>query len=301
MCNSAPTAQACWRDAQNFLPGLYYLGICGDYAHSVRQSGHNCAYSPGGNEDPIGGVDYAPGYCHALDIGHGGNRDKAVALRNALLADGRVRYVIDNRVGYYPPSRGGGTFQSSGHETHIHVSFMPGSTFNTRTYFNVTPPPPPIKWPLGKDDHGYIVLLLEIILVQCGYQHIYVDTRYGEQTQRASQAMQKFLKRGVRPQTSRNDFRAFTKWARFVRNHQTAGERILTLNDSGPLVTELRANLRVLGKDVSREGKYDPEVQSAVLGVQRYFDLDYQAGNCNPDDRKFIRLLADNQRKRRRR
>ena len=289
MCDGAPVANAAWRDAQTIESGLYYLGICGDYAHSIRQSGHNCQYSPGGNESPINGVDYDPRYCHALDIGHGGDRAKAARLRNAFLQDPRVRYVIDNGVGYYPPSRGGGTFASSGHDTHIHVSFMPGSTFQVQPFFG-PPPPPPVSWPLGKDDKGYAVLLLEIILVHCGYENVFVDDTYGERTQNASQDLQKFLGRKVRVNTTRRDFTAFLNWDKF-----TAGgpNRILTIGDQGPLVNELRANLRKIGKNVDANGRYDAEVQKAVMEFQCFFDMPHRAGNAGPADRKFIRNLAD--------
>ena len=144
MCNPAPVAQACWRDAQKFAPGVYYLGICGDFAHSQRRSGDNCGAAPGGQELPINGVGYDTRHCHALDIGHGGNRELAAKIRNALLADPRVRYVLDNGTGYYPPHRGGGTFTSFDHTEHVHVSFMPGTTFDVRPFFTgqVTPTPP---------------------------------------------------------------------------------------------------------------------------------------------------------------
>lgn len=291
MCNGAPVANAAWRDVQLIEDDLYYLGICGDFAHSLRVSGHNCGRSPGGVESPINGVGYDPNFCHALDIGHGGDRAKAKRMRDRFLQDPRVRYVIDNGTGYYPAHRGGGTFTSSGHDTHLHVSFMPGSTHNVAPFFG-PPPPPPVQWPLGKDDKGFAVLLLEIVLVHCGFENVAVDDTYGEQTQKASQEMQKFLKRKVRPQTTRRDFVAFLNWSKFAGASAGPGERIFTISDSGPLVQELRRNLRKIGKDVKPTGRYDAEVQEAVREVQRFFDMPHKAGNCGPKDRQFIRYLA---------
>lgn len=139
MCVPAPVAERCWADAQaRWGSRVTFLGIVGDQAHSVRQSGHNCASAPGGQESPIDGVGYAPGFAHALDLGHGGDRELATEIRQALLADRRTRYVIDNGTVYYPAHRGGGTSPSSGHESHIHWSGMPGSTYDTRPFFTNT-------------------------------------------------------------------------------------------------------------------------------------------------------------------
>lgn len=290
MCNSAPVALALWRDVQTFEDDLYYLGICGDFAHSIRPSGHNCQNTPGGNENPINGVDYDPRYCHALDIGHGGDRAKAKRIRDVLLKDPRVRYVIDDGIGYYPDHRGGGTFQSVGHDTHLHVSFMPGSHDKVLPAFFGPPPPPPVQWPLNGRDKGFVVMVLEIHLVHCGFPNVRVDGNFGPHTLAAAQEMQRFLKRGVKRKVTRADFEAIQNWARF-----TAGEpgRILTISDRGPLVTELRTNLRKIGQDVKPAGVYDAEVQQAMRNVQVFFGAAHKAGNASPDDRKFVRLLAD--------
>lgn len=146
MCNPAPVAQAAWRDVQKIESGLVYLGICGDFAHSQRRSGHNCGQAPGGQESPVNGVSYDTRYCHALDVGHGGDRAKAKRIRDAFLADSRTRYVIDDGIGYYPPHRGGGTFRSTGHTTHVHVSFMPGTTFDVRPFFSGSAPTTEGSW-----------------------------------------------------------------------------------------------------------------------------------------------------------
>lgn len=136
MCQPAPVAERCWADTEaRWGDDVYFLGIVGDQAHSTRRSGHNCGSAPGGQESPVDGVAYDPSYAHALDIGHGGNRPLAARIRADLLADPRTRYVIDNGTGYYPDHRGGGTFASTGHDEHLHVSFMPGTTHDTRPFY----------------------------------------------------------------------------------------------------------------------------------------------------------------------
>jgi len=139
MCSPAPVATACWESASaRYGNRVSYLGIVGDQAHSTRTSGHNCAPRQESGS-------YDPNFAHALDIGHGGNRGLAAEIRNALLGDLRTRYVIDNGVGYYPPHRGGGTFSSSGHSTHVHVSFQPGTTYQTKPFFGPGPMTPEVK------------------------------------------------------------------------------------------------------------------------------------------------------------
>lgn len=139
MCQPAPVATACWESAEaRYGSRVSFLGIVGDQSHQTRTSGHNCAPRQESGA-------YDPNFAHALDIGHGGNRALAAEIRNALLGDLRTRYVIDNGVGYYPPHRGGGTFSSSGHTTHVHVSFQPGTTYQTKPFFGPGPMTPEIK------------------------------------------------------------------------------------------------------------------------------------------------------------
>ena len=290
MCTPAPTAQACWRDAQRAESGLTYLGICGDIAHSLRQSGHNCANTPGGCEDAINGVGYPVEYCHALDIGHGGDRSKAQRMRTALLPDRRVRYVIDNGVGYYPAHRGGGTFSSSGHSEHLHVSFMPGSTFDVDPYFGAAAVPP-ITWPLQPGDQNIATLALEIALVHSGFAEIHVDGKLGPAAMAASQQMERFLKRKVRQKVvTRGDVEAVINWTRFVGTK--VPDYVLTFGDQGPRVRELRTNLRKAGQKVAAKGPYDDELQEAMLQLQRFFDAKEQAGNASRADRQFVAQLA---------
>lgn len=146
-CSPAPVATQAWTDTLAKWPGVTFLGIVGDQAHQTRRSSHNCAPMQESGA-------YDPNHAHALDIGHGGDRTLAAAIRVAFLADPRTRYVIDNGVGYYgdnySPSlsrriwdavrrvftrTGPRTFRSTGHTTHVHVSFLPGTTFDTRPFF----------------------------------------------------------------------------------------------------------------------------------------------------------------------
>lgn len=146
MCQPAPVATQAWTDTLARWPGVTFLGIVGDQAHQTRRSSHNCAPMQESGA-------YDPNFAHALDVGHGGDRVLATAIRTAFLADPRVRYVIDNGVGYYGDDYSPGafrrvwdavrrvftrtgprTFRSSGHTTHVHVSFLPGTTHDTRPF-----------------------------------------------------------------------------------------------------------------------------------------------------------------------
>lgn len=124
-CSPSPVASACWHDVDAAYPGkLTFLGIVGDQAHQTHTSSHNCAPMQESG-------DYNPDYAHALDIGHGGNRTLAAEIRNYLLKDYRVRYVLDDGTGYKPD---GSTFDSFDHTEHVHVSFLPGTTFDVRPF-----------------------------------------------------------------------------------------------------------------------------------------------------------------------
>jgi len=290
MCSPSPVASKCWLEVDRVWPEVTYLGIVGDQAHQTRVSGHNCgALQESSLINPATGLltAYPDQYAHALDIGHGGNRSLATEIRTRLLADPqkRVRYVIDNGTIYYPEWRGGGTSSGSGHSEHLHVSFTPWSTYNVSSWFG----PPPTAFPLKPGDHGFPVLLLEITLVHCGFDDIVVSGGYGPRVLEASQEMQRFLRRPVRPVTTEGDFEAFHRWDRLT---EKAPGRVLTINDQGPLVTELRQNLRKLGKRVASKGKYDRKVQTAMTEVQRFFNLGSTAGNASRSDRQFVRYLA---------
>lgn len=162
MCEAAPVASKCWlcvSTAPAYAGRVSFLGIVGDQAHSLHRSGHNCASAPGGQESPIDGVGYNPDFAHALDIGH---NDLALAarIRGELLPDLRVRYVIDNGIGYYPEHRGGGTFVSFDHEGHLHVSFMPGTTFDIRPFvFGTAPAPIPTPTPEPDMEDDDVVII----------------------------------------------------------------------------------------------------------------------------------------------
>lgn len=221
----------------------------------------------------------------------GGDRAKAKRMRDALLPDSRVRYVIDNAIGYYPAHRGGGTFSSTGHEDHLHVSFMPGSTFDVRPYFGAKPLPP-IKWPLRLEDHNLGVMFLEIALVHCDFGDIVVDGSLGTRTLEATQQMQGFLGRRVRPaKVTRGDVEAITGWSKM--EPKTRADYIMTIGDQGPRVHELRANLRKIGQNVDPSGAYDLKVQEAMRNVQRFWNATDKAGNASQGDRQLVRALAE--------
>lgn len=154
-CSPSPVASKCWLDVDAAYPGrLTFLGIVGDQNHQTHISGHNCGLL---QESPIDGVNYDDRFAHALDIGHGGNRALAAEIRGFLLKDPRVRYVIDNGIGYYSDIRGGGTFTSFDHEHHLHVSFMPGTTFDVRPFTFTSAPPTPIPIPDFREDDDMVI------------------------------------------------------------------------------------------------------------------------------------------------
>lgn len=129
MCSPSPVAQRAWQDDRDrYGSRVRYLGIKGDDAHKKRRSDHNCGQYSG----------YHPGYAHALDTGVD-SPALGYEIVRARMADPRVKYCIFRGVGYYPHHRGGGTFRSSGHPDHVHTSFMPGTTFDTRPFYQGAP------------------------------------------------------------------------------------------------------------------------------------------------------------------
>lgn len=290
MCLPSPVASKAWSDSSaKWGSRVTYLGIVGDQAHQVRVSGHNCgSMQESSLEHPDTGVtwSYPDAYAHALDIGHGGNRALATEIRNAFLTDPlkRVRYVIDNGVIYYPAWRGGGTGSGSGHSEHVHISFTPWSTHDVRPFFG--PPPAPL-FPVEEGDTGFHVLVLEILLVHAGFPNVVVDGRYGAQSVHAASELKQFLRRGTSGRVTEADFQAMVSWARLAG----AGP-IKTINDRGPEIKALRFNLGKIGQDVGPGDVYNAKTQRAVQNVQRFFDLNNKAGNATPEDRAFIRDLA---------
>lgn len=133
-CAEAPVARQ-FRDEVAAGFDVTYLGIVGDQAHQTRRSSHNCAPM---QEGPIDGVAYHPGHAHAYDC-RPATSEIGFALVTATLADpfGRVRYVLYADHGWYPD----GTFEDISdnptwdldHDT-FHVSFLPGTTFDTRPF-----------------------------------------------------------------------------------------------------------------------------------------------------------------------
>lgn len=127
MCLEAPVARKAYADAKRRHSSVSFLGIVGDQSHATRKSGHNCGY---GRELSC----THPSYAHAVDIGVP-NTSVGYDLVREFKRDPRVYYILYRGLGYRPNHRGGGTFGSFDHETHVHVSFGCGSTFDTRPFF----------------------------------------------------------------------------------------------------------------------------------------------------------------------
>lgn len=144
-CSAAPIVGAAWRDDQAKFGGrVTYLGGVASPQHAAdcHASSHNCASTCGGQESPVNGVSYNPSYAHAIDTGVGDDVAVGMAIVNAYVRDPRTRYCIYRGVGYYghyyrPPGPDGRTrtFRASGHPTHVHRSFLPGTTFDTRPFY----------------------------------------------------------------------------------------------------------------------------------------------------------------------
>lgn len=154
MCTAAPVAAAAWRDDRaRWGSRVTYLGIVGDQSHQARTSSHNCGAR---QESPVNGVDYDDRYAHALDTGVGDDTELGYTIVNARVRDRRTRYCIYRGVGYYghhyrPPGPDGRTrtFRASGHPTHVHTSFLPGTTFDTSAFYSdqaLTPAQKLYRW-----------------------------------------------------------------------------------------------------------------------------------------------------------
>ncbi len=140
-CQASPVAAAAWRDDQaRWGSRVTYLGIVGDQSHQGRISSHNCAPR---QESPVNGIAYDPRFAHANDTGVGDDTALGMAIVKARVRDPRVRYCIYRGVGYYghyyrPPGADGRTrtFRASGHPTHVHTSYLPGTTFDTHPFYS---------------------------------------------------------------------------------------------------------------------------------------------------------------------
>ncbi len=187
-CQESPVARRAYADAKILYPSVYFLGIIGDQSHQTRKSGHNCG---AGRELP--GTD--PGYAHAVDIGVGSNSTIGYDLVERFRKDPRVHYIIYKGRGYRPWHRGGGTFTSSGHPTHVHVSFGEGSTFQTQPFFSGPVQPP--AWVIKEGTQDYMrTAILQRTLVKAGFD-VDVDGVFGPSTTKAVKSLQGFL--GVTP------------------------------------------------------------------------------------------------------
>ena len=136
-CREAPAARALYDQTRARYGGrVHFLGIIGDQAHQTQHSSHNCAPMQESGQ-------YNPNYAHAVDIGVD-SRTTGDSIWRAIKHDRRIRYAIFARRLLYPDWRGGGTAWASDHDGHIHISLVPGSTFDTSPYYRATPKPTPI-------------------------------------------------------------------------------------------------------------------------------------------------------------
>lgn len=151
-CREAPVAKRAYVDARaKWGSRVYFLGIVGDQNHQGSYSGHNCGrwaeahrYPQYGPYDGISAL--------AVDIGVGNDVALGNAIRDYMLTDSRVLYVIYRGIGYRPYWRGGGTWVASGHMTHVHTSFTARDTNNAAAFYGSKPPtipgrPPPTPKP----------------------------------------------------------------------------------------------------------------------------------------------------------
>lgn len=148
-CLEAPVAQRGFHDDKvRYGDKVSFLGIIASSQHSAdcHSSSHNCASTCGGQEGPVNGVAYDPRYAHALDTGVGSNLVIGYEIVDAYCHDPRCRYCIYRGVIYYGLAYRAGpngtimTGRGSGHPTHVHRSFLPGTTFDTRPfYMGLTP------------------------------------------------------------------------------------------------------------------------------------------------------------------
>lgn len=131
----APVAKACYNSAKRkYGNAVYFLGYVGNLNHQGSYSGHNPGYWAEANRYPQYGP-YDGRAVLAVDIGVGSNTAVGNAIVQSLLKDERVLYVIYRGQGYRPNWRGGARFASSGHDTHVHVSFVQSATHDRRPFF----------------------------------------------------------------------------------------------------------------------------------------------------------------------
>lgn len=133
---AAPVAKRAWADAQKKFPGVYFLGYVGDLNHQGSYSGHNPGRWAEANRYPQYGA-YDGRAVLAVDIGVP-DAGTGYALLNGIKNDSRVLYTIYRAKGYRPAWRGGSTFGSSGHMTHVHISFTARAANDTRPFFGAS-------------------------------------------------------------------------------------------------------------------------------------------------------------------
>lgn len=262
-CQEAPVARRAYADAKALYPQVYFLGIIGDSSHSVRKSGHNC----GANRELVG---TDPNYAHAVDIGVGSDTKVGYDLVERFRNDPRVWYVIYRGRGYRPWHRGGGTFSSFDHESHVHVSFGPGSTFQTQPFFSGAPSTPP--WVIKEGTPDYMrTALLQRTLIKAGFD-IGLTGVFDSTTTAAVKKLQGFL--GATPSGAVTEWTmaAFENWVEYMKKTGTA-PWILTLDDKGGRVRHVNQILkRSFGQTVSSR-RFTKKTQQAVRNAQAFLHL----------------------------
>lgn len=262
-CQEAPVARRAYADAKSLYPQVYFLGIIGDSSHSVRKSGHNC----GANRELVG---TDPNYAHALDIGVGSDTKVGYDLVDRFIKDPRVWYVIYRGRGYRALHRGGGTFTSFDHESHVHISFGPGSTFQTQPFFSGAPSTP--AWVIKEGTSDYLrTAALQHTLIKAGFD-IPLTGVFDPTTTAAVKKLQGFL--GATPSGSVGEWTmaAFENWVSYMQKTGSA-PWVLTLGDKGGRVRHVNKILkRSFGQQVSSR-KYTKKTQEAVKNAQAFLNL----------------------------
>ncbi len=154
-CTAAPVVLAAFdADRARYGTRVSYLGGPASASHSAdcHASSHNCASTCGGQESPINGVRYDPRYAHATDTYVGADKRLGQDIVWWRIRDPRTRYCIFDGVLYYGlhnPDHRGGTARASGHPTHVHTSWLPGTTFDVSGFYGdggLTPATKLYRW-----------------------------------------------------------------------------------------------------------------------------------------------------------
>ena len=124
-CTPALVARRAWQDARDRWGGrVYYLGICPSPEHLATNptSDHNRGM--------------------AVDIGVNDDQALGDTIVRSAVRDRRLTYAIYRAKGYRALWRGGSTFGSKGHWTHVHLSFRDAYRYDTSPFFGAAYLPP---------------------------------------------------------------------------------------------------------------------------------------------------------------